>query len=496
MSSTPFIVEMSSNHRMSEQRVIRVVGWTGISKIMGQIMTFGTTLFLVRLLDKDDFGLFAMVVLYILVIDNLTDFGFQSAIIQRKEFDEDSLSTCFWLLLGVSIIIVSLSQLVAPWIAGLFAEERLAGLLRQISWVFLMLPFIVVSTGILSWRLRLDAIAKAELGTGLIRCTTSILLALGGMGVLSLVYGYLVERICLGIILTRIASWKPRSKFNYQSVKPLMSFGLNITASRILWIGYSKMDTFIIGRFLGAEVLGIYSVALQIAMAFSQFVSSAYYRVVFPFLSRLQDSPSFNETLLKSSVYLSIAALPLMVGTAVVAPDIVLVFLGENWQDAVPALQVLSIVAATLTLSGLLPQAMNAVGRADISIWINLASLIVFGIGFYLGAQWRGITGVLIVWLVLAPLRYAANVVTACLLLRMSVVEYLGRHTGSFMAVLIMLPIVVIVAEATGAWPPASRLVLCVATGALSYMAASFFLMRQPYRELLAMLKMPAKNTV
>jgi teichuronic acid exporter len=486
---------MSTIRHTDEQWIVRVAGWTGASKLIGQILTFGTTLFLVRLLDKDDFGLFAMVVLYILVIDNLADFGFQSAIIQRKELDEDSLSSCFWLLFGVSLIIVTLSQVIATCIAGLFAEERLAALVRQVSWIFLMLPFTVVSAGILSWRLRLDAIAKTELGTGLLRCATSIVLAFAGMGVLSLVYGYLVERIVLGVILTYLAGWKPRLRFVYPSVKPLITFGLNITASKLLWLGYSKMDTFVVGRCLGVEVLGVYSVALQIAMAFSQFVSAAYYRVVFSLLSRSQDSPGFSRIVLKSSVYLSMATLPIMVGTAVVAPDIVLVFLGDNWHDAIPALQVLSLVAATLTLSGLLPQAMNAMGRADMSIWINLASLIVFGIGFYLGAQWRGITGVLIVWLFVAPLRYVVNVFTACSLLRMSVTKYLVQHSGSFMATLVMLPVVMIVAEATGTWPAASRLVLCVGIGAAAYLTLSFFFMRQPCLELLAMLKIPAKDT-
>lgn len=485
---------MRNSRNIDKQWIVRVVGWTGFSKIIGQIATFGTTLFLVRLLDKDDFGLFAMAVLYTLVIDNITDFGFQSAIIQRKEIDEDSLSSCFWLLFGVSLSTVALNQLFAPWIAGLFAEERLASIVRQISWIFLIIPLTVISSGILSWRLRLDVIAKAELGTGLLRCATSIVLALAGMGVLSLVYGYLAERVLLGLILTRAAHWRPRPRFVYKSVKPLITFGLSITAGRLLWLGYSKMDTFIVGRFLGVEVLGIYSIALQIAMAFSQFVSTAYYRVIFPLLSRSQDSPRFNEILLKSSVYLSIVALPMMVGMAVVAPDIVLVFLGDKWHDAIPALQVLSIVAATLTLSGLLPQAMNAVGRADISIWINFTSLIVFGIGFYLGAQWQGLTGVLIVWLVLAPLRYVANVSSACMLLKVPVTQYLIQHTGSFMATLIMLPVVMIAAETTGAWPAGSRLFLCVGIGASAYGALSFLLMRQPCLELFAMLKTPTKD--
>lgn len=478
-----------------QQQIVRAVGWTGLAKIIGQISTFGTTLLLARLLDKDDLGLFAMAVLYAWVIDNITDGGFQSAIIQRKEIDDDSLSSCFWLLTGISVAVVAVSQLVAPWIADIFADNRLTSIVRQISWIFLIIPPTIVSSGILSRRLRLDTIAKAELGAGLTRCAFSAALALAGMGVLSLVYGYLAERVLVGVLLTHAARWKPKSRFVYQSVRPLISFGLDITAGRLLWLGYSKMDTFIVARFLGAEILGIYSVASQIALAFAQFISAAYYRVVFPLLSKSQDSPRFKEILLKSSVYLSIVALPVMLGIAVVAPDIVLVFLGDKWQDAIPVLQVLSIVAAMQTLSGLLPQAMNAVGRADMSIWINLSSLVVFGIGFYLGVQWQGLNGVLIVWLILGPLRSIANVSIACLLLGLPVAEYLRRHVGSFTATLIMLPVAMTVAETTGTWPAPSRLVLCVLFGALAYAALSLLLLRRPCLELVAMLKTQPKAT-
>jgi PST family polysaccharide transporter len=263
-----------------------------------------------------------------------------------------------------------------------------------------------------------------------------------------------------------------------------------------LWLGYSKVDTFIVGRLLGVDVLGLYSVDSQIAMAFSQFVSAAYYRVLFPLLSKSQDSPRFNEILLKSSVYLSVVTLPMMLGMAVVAPDIVLVFLGEKWQDVTQTLQVLSIVAAVLTLSGLLPQAMNAVGRADVSIWINLISLVTFGIGFYFGAQWQGINGILIVWLVLAPLRYIANVAISCSLLGIRVAEYTRKHAGSFVSTLTMLPLVMIVAEAVDAWPAAYRLFLLVIIGASAYAAFSFLFMRQSCMELLAMLKVPKRDAV
>lgn len=487
---------MQNGESVDTRRVVRGFGWTGFSKLLAQVASFTTTLFLVRLLDKDVFGLFAMAMLFTWVIDNITDFGFQSAIIQRRDVDEDLLSSCFWGLTVASVVAVVLGQVTAPWVASLFGDERLANIVEQVSWVFLIVPTTILSAAILSRGLRLESVAKAELGATLVRCTLSITLALAGLGIGSLIYGYLTERILLGMLLARAAGWRPRLRFVYQSVMSVVPFSLNVTASRLLWIGYSRVDTFIIGRLLGAETLGGYNIASQIAMAVPQFVSSVCYRMLFPLFSKSQDSSHLAQILLRSSVYLSIITLPVTLGMAVLAPDIVALFLGDRWQEIIPAVQVLSIVATMQVLSGVLPQGVNAIGRADIPIWLNLISLIVFGVGFYIGAQWHGLEGVLMVWLVLVPLRYLANVLTTCSLLRLPVSDFLRAHVGSVTATVLMLVCVMITDESIKDWSTVSRLILCVVIGASVYAASGFVVMRQQCVEFLGMLKAPAKSSV
>lgn len=472
-----------------KDQLVRAMGWTGLSKLIGQVASFSTTVLLVRLLDKDDFGLFAMAVFYTWIIDSITDFGFQSAIIQRKDIDEDSLSSCFWLLFGVSLVVLTLTQYLAPWIAAAFAEERLTSIVRQLSWVFLVIPFVVVSSGVLSRELHLDTLAKVELGASLLRCTISIALAMAGTGVLCLVYGYLAERLLLGVALTFAAGWTPRLRFVYDSVKSLVGFGLNIMMGRLLWLAYNKMDTFVIGRLLGAETLGGYSVASQIAMALPQFISAVYLRTLFPLFSKSQDSEHLDEMVVKSGVYLALISLPLTLGMAIVASDLVPIVLGDKWQDTVLVVQVLSIVAAVQILSGVLPQAINALGRADISVWVNLVSLLVFGSGFYYGALWHGLVGVLIVWLVLSPLRFVVNIVCVCSLLKLSMLVYLKRHGGSFVAALGMVMIVWMFKEATDSWTHVARLLSCVLIGALAYGGLSLVVNRQPCQEFFMMLR-------
>jgi len=150
-------------------QIMRSARWTTFSKAAGQLLTFATTLVLVRFLQKEDFGLFAMALFYIWIIDNVTDFGFLSAIIQCKDINPCKVSSCFWLIAVSCLLIILISQVAAPVAAWLFSEARIGPIVRVLSFAFLLFPFTVVCTGLLSRQLRLDVVATSELGVKSLR---------------------------------------------------------------------------------------------------------------------------------------------------------------------------------------------------------------------------------------------------------------------------------------------------------------------------------------
>ena len=125
----------------------------------------------------------------------------------------------------------------------------------------------------------------------------------------------------------------------------------------------------------------------------------------------------------------------------------------------------------------------------------TLPSLIIFGIGFYIGVQCGGLRGVLVAWLVLLPLRCTANLLSTCFLTRLPVSEYLKNHVGSLVAALTMVVPVLIAAEITQDWSATDRLILCTFLGAATYMLISFIFFRKPLLEVLTLIKLPGKAT-
>jgi O-antigen/teichoic acid export membrane protein len=473
MSEIPKNGRANAVSSIDGRKLVRSAKWTAIAKLGGQLTTFAATLVLARLLEKDDFGLFAMAVLCIWLMEQVSDFGFQSAIIQRSNVSDTELSSCFWLLLAVAVVVATLAVFGAPVIASVFAEPRISSVVRSIAGVFLLLPITVVTTAMLSKSLQIDDIAKIELMSGFLRCAVAIGTAYFlRLGLHSLLIGFVVERTCLASALWLRLGWRPRWHCNLAEARPLMNFGAQVTASRVLWALYSRLDTVVIGRLLGADTLGIYNLGTQLAQSVSQFASSVYYRIAFPVLSLRKDSNDFAGLLLRSSVYLSIMVLPFFFGLSAVAQDVVDVLLGEKWRGAVPVVQVIALASAAVTVSGLLPQAMSAKGRADIGIMLNLVSVAAFGAGFWIGASAVGLVGVLLAWIILVPLRTGWMIVVAAGPCGYGALEYVRRHTAVVAAAGCMYFSVRVTAYVLADWEPLWRLFVCCACGASVYTAA------------------------
>jgi PST family polysaccharide transporter len=480
----------SGNQQPASVGIARSVRWTGVSKAVGQLATAATTLIIARWILREDFGLFALAIAYVSFVDIFIDLGFVAALIQRQNIDQNQLSSCFWLLCGTSATLFLVGETLAPaLISGIFSDARLTLVIQIVSIAFLVVPTTVVCSGLLSRQLRFESLAKAEIASGLFRCLVTLGLAYRGFGVMSLVFGFLADRLLLSGLLFLVTGWRPSLVWRGDTIREIAAFGSQVLASRLLWYMYSKLDTLIIGRLLGLEVLGLYSMAAQLASAFYQFVSSAYYRIAFPVLSQLQFSPSLGTQFLKFSRYLTIVALPVFVGIAATSHDIVAVLLDPRWISIVTPLQVLAVVAAVQTMSGLLGQATNAVGKPRLSTMINLVSVPLFASGFYLGALMWGMNGVLGAWLVLMPIRFLVIAALTCRIVQVPLKEYVAANSGPFVAVMVMSGFVTATAMLLSDWSPLLRLLALVMVGSASYVGMSLLLYRESLLALLAMLR-------
>lgn len=470
---------MDKTNESTRGKVLRSTLWATNSKILSQIMGFVTTLIMARLLSLEDFGQMAMALIFMGLVDTFIDLGFLSAIIQAKEIHRRQLSSCFWLLLALSLAVTLVSLAGAPLIARAFDVDGVTKLVRCLAPLFLLAPLNIVCKGILSRDLRLDVLAKIEMYAGVSKMGLSILLAAIGCGVFSLVFGFVLERILLTIWVAFAAKWYPRFEYERESVGHFLSFGSKITASSLLWYLYTKADVFVIGRVLGVEILGVYTIASQFPQTIVRLVPSTWHRILCPLFARYQESPELKQIVTRSSSLLLLVSLPLFVGLAAISSDVIDVLFGARWHEAIFPMQMLSVVGAIETVTWTLVAALTAIGRPGINTLINLLAAIVFPAMFYIGAQHWGVEGVLWASIMVYLYRFIAFLLLTSRFLELRLWSYAKEHLGSIAAALIMFIGVVALNRGGADWNIYLRMTSCIVFGAASYLAVLYIVSRR-----------------
>ncbi len=207
---------------------------------------------------------------------------------------------------------------------------------------------------------------------------------IGFIKVWSLVGGRLVLEVLSVITIWRAIDWRPSYKFDKKAALELIGYGKHVMSGNVFVFFISVIDVMFIGRILGSESLGYYSIAFGIAGLLTAQVSLLLAQVMFPAYSKMQgDKNALKKAYLKTLVYVSIIAIPATFGIAIIAWDFVRVVYVDKWLPAVAAIQVLCFYGLNRALLGTTEQLYLAAGKPNIRTKINLLQLILMSILMY-----------------------------------------------------------------------------------------------------------------
>ena len=320
--------------RRTGLRVLAVVGASQVVKLAVNIVG---TLFLVRLLSPDAFGLAAMTTLLVNLILLFKDFGFGTVSIQSADLSQRQASTLFWLAQfgGACCWLVGLS--VAPILAHSFAEPEISSALIVLSVGFLVSTLGSQHTALLSRNFRFTGLGTIEIVALLAGLSTAMLLASLGYGWWSLIWQRMVQIAVTTIGVWVICSWRPSWQFSLQDVRSQISLSLHITSANVAGYVSRNADNFLIGWHWGPTSLGLYSKAYDLLMAPLSQIATPLGQALQPLLGRLRDDPQRFGILLTHAVSGSLLVL-LPVGTLMVwrSVSVTRELLGEAWMSAAP----------------------------------------------------------------------------------------------------------------------------------------------------------------
>jgi O-antigen/teichoic acid export membrane protein len=452
---------------------LRGTAWVGASRLSGKILFFLSTVLLARMLDQEDFGVAAYAITVIALFSAIPGLGLGPALIYYRD-DQRVLSTGFWLGLMAGGLGFALMWTLAPLTEHLFGDQRAVDVTRALGLVFPFEAMRNVHATILSKRLDFKRRFVPELVQATTKGGLAIALAMLGFGYWSLIWGAVAAAVVGVPAWFRAARWRPDLHFDTGEARRLMAFGGHVVAVNLMGALIRNLDYLLVGRLLGAAVLGVYVLAFRIPDLLIRNLCVLLGQVLLPLYARVkEDSEAVRETFVATTSYVFALTAPMAIGMILVAEPLVLSIFSEKWIDVVPVIVPICLYALFVSLEYNIGDLYKALGRPEVLSRLALVRAALVVPALWYGAGVVG-TAAAVGW-AQAAVAFVAMVINVSVARRLFDLP-VGAAASRLLPIVGATAVMAVAVQAvdsllSGQWPVV-RLVLCALVGAGIYVVA------------------------
>ena len=385
---------------------LRGIQWTGLAQVTRQLVQFGSLAILAALLSPDDFGLLAMAVVVTGFMELFKDLGTRIAIIQKQDPSEAFLSSIFWVNVAIGVLSCGLLLALAGPVAQFYREPRLVPVLQMMALGFPVSGLGASVKAYLEKEIAFDRVGMIETAAAVASALIAIGMAAAGYGVWGLV-AQTLSLTALNTLLSWFASsWRPTFTFRWSAIRSVVGYSLNYSGYMILNYMARNVDYLLIGRYLGKESLGYYTLAYRIMLYPVHNINGVLNRVMFPVLSKIQqDNARLASAYLQIAGSFSLVIFQLMLGLLALAEPFVLSILGAQWEPMIPILMILAPTGMTQSVtSAVSPLYLVKEKTGWLFGWGFFSSAVLIA-GFVVGLQW-GVPGIAWAFLIVSVMLF------------------------------------------------------------------------------------------
>lgn len=349
-----------------KDKTVKGVIWSAVDRFSAQGVKFVFSILIARLLVPEDYGVIAMLGIFMAVSQTFIDSGFGTALIRKIDRTETDFSTVFYFNIVVAAVFYLILFFSAPAIAKFYETP----LLESVTKVFALNLIINSFAGIHNAKLSIDidfkSRAKISIISSIVTGVVGLWMAYAGYGVWALVVQNLCSSVLRTVMLWIIVKWRPKLIFSWKSFRELFSFGSKLLASGLLDTVYNNLYTLIIGKVFSPSTLGVYSKANSLAQFPSSNITSVLQAVTFPVLSSIQNEEVRLADAYKRFLKLSaFVVFPLMVGLSAVADPFIRIALTDKWEGTIILLKIICFALMWYPISAINLNILQVKGRSD-----------------------------------------------------------------------------------------------------------------------------------
>jgi len=378
-----------------DDQAVRSVPWTISTFVAQRAIPMLTTIVLARILAPSDFGLVAMAGVVMGVLGILVDFGMQNTIVMRRDLSVRAQGTVLSMMLLLSGGAAMLGAALSPVVALAYGEARVAPIMAALSGVFLVMGVNSFYDGVLQREMAFRSRFGAQMVNTAVYSVTVLVLALSGAGVWSLVIGQLLGAAACFVAMLIVVPYRVRPRFDRRTAADTFATSRGFLMQGGMAFLQQNADNAIVGRVLGPQALGFYSMAYRLGELPTLAISNPVARVTFSEFSRMREQGrSLGLAFLKVLRMVALVACPVGVIVSALAEPLVATVLGPQWGPAAGPIAVLGIWSAFYPVQNTLNWMINSVGRASLLALVSGVVLVFFLGGAVGAAAWAGTTAV------------------------------------------------------------------------------------------------------
>lgn len=317
------------------------LAWNMAEKVLTQGFSFVIGIVLARLLMPDDYGYVVVASTCISIFEAISQGGLDNALIQKQDTDREHESTMLYFSLGMASVFYLVLFFLAPLIAYIYELPELSLIIRVYA---ITLPVGALRSflmAIMQKNLRFRLKFFSSLAGTIIAGVIGIWMAYTGWEIWALVAYMVIDMLIDTIVMLLLLRWKPVFVFSSKKLKELYSFGIYSLGWRLVCQYTNQFVDLIIGKVYSSADLSFFNRGKQYPYIISTMTNDAVNNTMFPVLSKLANDDeqlcSATRKFLKLSTYVQF---PILMGFALVAKPLVILFLTEKWLPCVPFLQV------------------------------------------------------------------------------------------------------------------------------------------------------------
>ena len=483
-------MEKKENNSLKAKTLSGVI-WKFGERVSAQAVNFIVSIILARLLLPEDYGIIALVTVFITICNKIVVSGFATSLIQKKDADNLDFSTVFYFSLAVAVVLYTGLFFSAPFIADFNSAESDPQLFIQVIRVMGLNLFIIavnsVQQAYVSRTMQFRKFFFSTIIGTVVSAVAGIGMAYGGYGVWALVAQNIILAVVNGIVLWFMVKWRPELKFSFKRLKTLYSYGWKIFVASMIKILYNDLRSLVIGKVYTAADLAFYNKAQSFPQLIDTNVEGTIDSVLFPAISKKQSSVDDMRAMLRRAIKTtSYVLMPLLAGLSAVAKPFIIILLTDKWAESIPLMQILafSFMFAPVELENL--QAIKAIGRSDVALKVEIIKKVA-GVIILIVSIPFGVTAIAVGMVISTTLSAIINAIPNKKLLgytfKMQLMDILPSILLSFIMFGVVYPISILNINIY------LMLIIQVAVGAVVYLGLSAIFKVESFKYILGIVK-------